>query len=463
MENKNTITYYLVVLSLFLIPIVYFKTYVGPIPLSIEIILIPLVTLAAIYEFLKGKIRLNDFKVLPLALAFALFFIISAISVIHAVDLKSAVMEIARYLSYVVLFLIVAKVDFTKKQYLGFGLAFGAAVVIIGAFGIIQYIFGISLNTAGLYALQEAKGRVDSTLVNPNYYSAFLNYIIPTLILLSVVYFKNRTVQLLIFAVYGIYVVNVILTYTRAAWVTMACAFILMVLLIPKHFFKNVIKPHILISFVILITVVFFLPDFQSRANSALYAIEKLLPSGVSLNIAKGDPENLEGDDGELLEEEDEIEDATTSRAVVSRTTLWKTGWFMLRDNPVLGVGMGNYTANYKEYVEKYPELYIGHDSYSVHNSYLKVGAETGFIGLAAFLLIYIMYFLTLIKLYFKQNLLGKVLAIGLFVGSVCYMVQNLSNNLIFIPQLNVTFWLTAGLMLAFLHKNKQEQERIRF
>lgn len=96
---------------------------------------------------------------------------------------------------------------------------------------------------------------------------------------------------------------------------------------------------------------------------------------------------------------------------------------------------MGNYTANYKEYVEKYPELYIGHDSYSVHNSYLKVGAETGFIGLAAFLLIYIMYFLTLIKLYFKQNLLGKVLAIGLFVGSVCYMVQNLSNNLIFIPQ----------------------------
>lgn len=457
MENNNKITYYLVLLSLFLIPIVYFKTYLGPIPVSIEIILIPLVTLAAFYEFFKGRIQLNDFRVLPIAIGFALFLVVSVISVVNAVDVTTAIMEIARYLSYVVLFLIVVKIDFTKKQYLGFAKAFGAAVIVIGVFGIIQYVFDISLNKAGLYALKEAKGRIDSTLVNPNYYSAFLNYVIPTLILLSVVYFKNKVAQLLMFAIYGIYVVNVILTYTRAAWVTMACAFILMVILIPKHFLKNVIKPQILISFVILITVVFFLPDFQSRTSSALYAIEKLMPSGLSFHLADNNPNDVDGDEIEEIEEDVIEEDTTTETAVISRTTLWKTGWYMMKDNPVLGVGMGNYAIRYKDYVEKYPELYIGHDSYSVHNSYLKIGAETGFIGLLAFLSIYVAYFVTIIRLYFKQNLLGKVLSVGLFVGSVCYMVQNLSNNLIFIPQLNVTFWLTAGIMLAFLHKNKKE------
>jgi hypothetical protein len=460
MPNKNSLTYYFVLASLFLIPIVYFKTYLGPLPLSVEIILIPLVTLAAFYDFFKGNIRLNDFKIWPLAAAFGLFLLVSLISVINAIDLKSAVMEIARYLSYVVLFLIVAKVDFTKKQYLGFAKWFGAAVVIVGLFGVLQYVFNFSLNKAGLYALKEAKGRVDSTLVNPNYYSAYLNYIIPTVLLLAVVYFKNKTAQLLAFAVYAIYVVNVILTYTRAAWVTMFCAGILLIILMPKQFIKNVIKPQILISFVILFAVLYFMPDVQSRTNSAIYAIEKLLPQGSQNHQGAGEPEDTDGD-GEpeeaADEEKPEEEDTTTNRAVVSRMTLWKTGWYMLRDNPVLGVGMGNYTANYKEYVSKYPELYIGHESYSVHNSYLKVGAETGFIGLASFLLIYVVYFLTIIKLYFRQNLLGRVMAVGLFVGSICYMVQNLSNNLIFIPQLNVIFWLTAGLVLGFLSFNRKE------
>ncbi|WP_370222868.1 O-antigen ligase family protein [Cytobacillus sp.] len=460
MANKNTLTYYLTAACLFLIPILYFKTYLGPIPLSIEIILIPLVTLAAIYEFLKGRIRLNDLKIWPLAAAFGLFLLVSLISVINAIDLKSAVMEIARYLSYVVLFLIVAKVNFTKEQYMGLAKWFGAAVIFVGLFGVLQYVFNFSLNKAGLYALKEAKGRVDSTLVNPNYYSAYLNYIIPTVLLLAVVYFKNRTAQLLAFAVYAIYVVNVILTYTRAAWVTMFCAGILLIILMPKQFIKNVIKPHILLSFAILFTVLYFMPDVQSRTSSALYAIEKLLPQGGSNgHVAEGPDTDGDGEPEEVEEEEEtKEEDTTTNRAVVSRMTLWKTGWYMLKDNPVLGVGMGNYTANYKDYVTKYPELYIGHESYSVHNSYLKVGAETGFIGLFSFMLIYVIYFLTIIKLYFRQNLLGRVVAVGLFTGSVCYMVQNLSNNLIFIPQLNVIFWLTAGLALGFLAFNRKEE-----
>ncbi|HYK73386.1 MAG TPA: O-antigen ligase family protein, partial [Pseudoneobacillus sp.] len=434
MEKKNTWTFYFVVASLFLIPIFYLKTYIGPLPLSAEVVLIPLVTVAAIYDYLKGNIRLNDFKLTPLIAAFGLFLLVSLISVINAIDLRAAIMEIARYLSYVVLFLIVAKIDFSRKQYMSFGKWFLASVVIVGLFGVLQYVFNFSLNKAGLYALKEAKGRVDSTLTNPNYYSAYLNYIIPTILLLAVVYFKNKTAQLFLFAVYAIYVVNVILTYTRAAWVTMACAGILMVILMPKQFIKNFIKPHILISFVILFTVIYFMPDVQSRTNSALYAIEKLLPEGTNLGAEPPKPgENLE----EPLDEEAAQEEATTNQAVVSRLTLWKTGWVMLRDNPVLGVGMGNYYANYKTYVTKYKELDIGHDAYSVHNSYLKVGAETGFTGLIAFLLIYAIYLLTIVKLYLNQNLLGRVMAVGLFVGSICYMVQNLSNNLIFIPQLN--------------------------
>jgi len=462
MRLQNNFTYYAVILSLLLVPLVYYKTYLGPIPISIEVITIPLLTVAAIVDYIRGKITLNDLNIRPLLIAFALFFVIAVVSLSQAVSLGPGIMEIARYLSYVVLFVIVVKVQFTREQYFNFAKAFGLAVLLVGGFGIVQYVFEISLNKAGLYALKEAKGRVDSTLINPNYYASFLNMVIPTLVLFAVVYFKDKKVQLLMFALYGIYIANLILTYTRAAWVTMACGFLLMVLLIPREFIKNAIRPHILLSFVALATIVYFMPDVQARTSSALYAIEKLVIRNLPFDIAGGDSTAGEDDGGlfgdvEEEEEGDQQDNATTNRAVVSRVTLWKTGWVMLKENPILGVGMGNYLVRYKEYVTKYPELYIGHDQYSVHNSYLKVGAETGFLGLAAFLLIYIMYYLYIIRLYFNQDRLGKVLAVGLLVGSVTFLVQNLSNNLIFIPQLNTIFWLVSGLVLAFLHENQKE------
>ena len=453
-------------LHLFLVPLLYFKTYLGPIPVSVEIILIPLLTLSFIWEYRKGTITLNNVRILPFVITFSLFFIVATISLIHAVSLSAGIMEIARYLSYVVLFLIVVKVQFSKEQYINFAKAFGAAAFIVVVFGVLQYVFNFSLNKAGLYALQEAKGRVDSTLLNPNYYSAFLNFVMPSILLLAVVYFKEKKMQVLFFAFYALFVVNLVLTYTRAAWVTCFCALLLLVLIMPKMFMKNFIKPQIFLSFIILIVGVYFMPDVQSRTASALYAVEQLLfpPGGDEQapqeEVIVDESDLIDVDPEELAAEmEKEQENETTNRAVVSRVTLWKTGLYMYRDNPVLGVGMGNYYARYKDFTEKYKELDIGHDAYSVHNSYIKVAAETGTLGILAYMGIYAVYFLYLVMLYFKQNnTIGKVIAAGIFVGSVTFMVQNLSNNLMFIPQINIIFWLVGGLAIAFLHTNQERR-----
>ena len=456
MSYKNSLTYYVTLLTLFIIPLFYFKTYIGPLPLSAEIILIPLLVLAFLWDWRKGSIEFNDISIKWFVIAFSAFILISLLSFTKAVFFVPAVMETGRYLSYVVLFLIILKVKFTKEQYLNFAKVFGVAALFIGLFGALQYVFNFSLNKAGLYALQEAKGRIDSTLVNPNYYSSFLNFIIPTLVLLAVVYFKDKKTQLLFFAIYGVYIVNLILTYTRAAWVTMVCAFLMLIVIMPKRFLKGIIKPHILIAFLILGVFVYFMPDVQSRTNSAVYAIEKLVFKDQAREHVAG-PDD-EGQDTEEVEEEPSVEDETTNKAVVSRITLWKTGWVMFKDNPILGVGMGNYYDRYKEFTIKYPELDIGHDTYSVHNSYIKVAAETGTLGILAYLMVYVIYFVNIAILYFKQpNTLGKVLAAGLFVGSTTYMVQNMSNNLMFIPQLNIIFWLVGGLVLTFLHRNYKQ------
>ncbi|MGN1385922.1 MAG: O-antigen ligase family protein [Bacillus sp. (in: firmicutes)] len=453
-KHHRTSTYILILLNLFLVPILYFKTYIGPIPLSVEVISIPLLVLAVIWDYYRGNITFNSVNIWPFVITFGLFALVSAISLLDAVSLKSGVMELARFLSYVAVFMIAVKVKFTKEQYFNFGKVFAAATFLVAVYGFIQYIFNIDLNTAGLYALEDAKGRVYSTMVNPNYYSAFLNYVSPWLLLMAVVYFKDKKMQIATFTFYGLVVMNLILTYTRAAWVTMICALLLLIMLIPAQFIKNFIKPQILISCVILISSILFMPDVQSRTSSAIIAVQSLVfPASTETASEDQVPQN-ETDTKNLQQME------STNKAVFSRMTLWKTGLYMFRDNPVLGVGLGNYNVRYKDVTAKYPELDFGHETYSVHNSYIKVAAETGLLGLLATAAFYLVFFITLLRLYLKQNnTIGKIVAVSIIIGSITFMVQNLSNNLIFIPQLNIIFWLVGGLSIAFLTQNQKRMQ----
>ena len=453
-KHHRTSTYILILLNLFLVPILYAKTYVGPIPLSVEVILIPLLVLAVIWDYSRGNITFNNVNVWPFVITFGLFSLVAVISLIDAVSLSAGIMELARFLSYVAIFFVSVKVNFTREQYFNFAKVFAASTLIVVVYGFIQYIFEIDLNTAGLYALQDAKGRVYSTMVNPNYYSAFLNYVAPWLLLTAIIYFKDKKMQIATFIFYGLVVMNLILTYTRAAWVTMICALILLILLIPKQFMRNFAKPQIWISCVVLIGAVMFMPDVQSRTSSAVLAVQSVVfpvktePQTQTTVVQKP---KTDSEYQELKKME------TTNKAVFSRMTLWKTGLYMFRDNPVLGVGMGNYSVRYKDVTAKYPELDFGHDTYSVHNSYIKVAAETGILGLVSTAAFYIVFFLYLFGLYLKQNnAIGKVVAVSVIIGSITFMVQNLSNNLIFIPQLNILFWLVGGLSIAFLQQNQK-------
>ena len=68
---------------------------------------------------------------------------------------------------------------------------------------------------------------------------------------------------------------------------------------------------------------------------------------------------------------------------VASRQALWMGAIRMAADHPVLGVGPGRFGVESRRYVRNSP-LDIDHPV--VHNSYLHVLAETGLLGLAAFL-----------------------------------------------------------------------------
>ncbi|MFC7394675.1 O-antigen ligase family protein [Scopulibacillus cellulosilyticus] len=456
-SSKFVLTFYAILLNLFFVPLVFFKAYLGPLPLSIEIITIPILVICFFIDYIRGAISFTAFRISPFVIAFTVYFIISVISLIKAESMATGVMEIIRFLSYVFLFLIVVKVKFSVRQFRMFLYTFGASIALVALYGLVQYIFNFSLNQSGMYALNEAKGRVASTFLNPNYYAGFINFVLPCVLLYAVCYAESKTFQILGMAVYGILLMNLILTYTRAGWMTFIGGLILIFIFAGKDFYERLFKWRIMISIVVIICVLFNMPDVQLRTKSAFHAMSNVIQTYLGDDQEKKAAGESNDDENKSLDEM--RADNNTEVAVVSRTILWKTGWMMFKENPVLGVGEGNYLVRYPGYVKKYPKLDLGYQAYSVHNSYLKILAETGILGLLSFLSIFVVYYLFIIRQYFLSNRYIKPLIIAIFAGSATYFMQNLTNNLYFIPQVNVVFWIVSGLVFNYIVSMGKQHE----
>ena len=74
------------------------------------------------------------------------------------------------------------------------------------------------------------------------------------------------------------------------------------------------------------------------------------------------------------------------------RTDIWTVGWRMVQDQPVVGVGAGNFQVSSIHYLLAPGEIrfdeYIVDQPATTHNSYLQVLAELGIVGLAMFILL---------------------------------------------------------------------------
>jgi O-antigen ligase len=71
------------------------------------------------------------------------------------------------------------------------------------------------------------------------------------------------------------------------------------------------------------------------------------------------------------------------------RVTLWQVGWRMVEDEPLRGIGVGNFAGSAIDYVQE-PGLLtrtdqVIDDPKVAHNIYLHILAELGVIGLALF------------------------------------------------------------------------------
>lgn len=147
-------------------------------------------------------------------------------------------------------------------------------------------------------------------------------------------------------------------------------------------------------------------------------------------------------DDFLAMEDVRGVDVSPINYAVIERIAHWQAALNMAQSNPILGVGLGNYEIVYDRYRLINWKEPLGH----AHNFYLNTLAETGLVGLAAYLAFWLVIFLVTWRARAHPDSFARATAIAL-LGSWTYLaVHSIFDNLI----VNNLF-LHIGVLLGIL------------
>jgi O-antigen ligase len=139
-----------------------------------------------------------------------------------------------------------------------------------------------------------------------------------------------------------------------------------------------------------------------------------------------------------------------------ARWKLVKAGWSMVEQNPLIGVGLGNFKPLSGVYEETIVEDQIG------HNTYLEIAAELGIPALLVFVLLLWCAWRSarFTADYFQQagELQAEGIARGFEIGIACFALGATFLSAEYCKQFWMLIFLTAALKrIAYLHAAERQ------
>jgi putative inorganic carbon (HCO3(-)) transporter len=193
--------------------------------------------------------------------------------------------------------------------------------------------------------------RLGGPLGSENRYAQIMVVLMP-LALIRVFRERSRRLRLLATGASLLILGGLLLTFSRGAAVALGVILLLMVLLRELR-----LRQIIVLLAAVTVAVALVIPDYVVRLSSL---------QGVTA-ISTTD------------------ESAYTDRAVLGRATENLAAWYTFLENPLTGVGPGVYFREYsQEYANRLGLRYL-ESNRRAHSLYLEMAADTGLIGLGAF------------------------------------------------------------------------------
>ena len=145
------------------------------------------------------------------------------------------------------------------------------------------------------------------------------------------------------------------------------------------------------------------------------------------------------------------------------RGYIWNKTIAILKDYIFLGSGADTFTLVYPndDYVDKYNNGYDNMVLTKPHSLYLQIAVQSGVLSLICFLIFYLWYFVSGLRIYFRQRLNNNLSIIGfaIMLGTLGYMISGLMNDsTITVAPL---YWAMMGIGIGINHRLRCSEKQI--
>jgi putative inorganic carbon (hco3(-)) transporter len=314
------------------------------------------------------------------------------------------------------------------------------------------WLYVISLVVVIFYTLNRHFGygiwnkQVANFVCNPFYkdhtsYGAALAMYIPFLTLFSFGGFVSHKVKIVSIITLAILFIGFVLSYTRAAWLSMIVAIVVFGIVKMKIRFKP-----LFITFISLLVLFITFQDqiFMSLENNSEQSSADLKTHLSSMTNITSDASNLE------------------------RLNRWDCAIQMFQEKPFFGYGPGTYMFQYAPFQLNANRTIISTNSAdggNAHSEYLGPLSESGVLGLLTFLLIIGAVIYTAVHTYMRlSDKRLKSIVLAAFIGLVTYYIHGFLNNFLDTDKISVPFWGFTAMIVAIdiYSRNQIKAQKIR-
>ncbi len=309
--------------------------------------------------------------------------------------------RVLRYtlMSFFVIYLVDNEKKFKKVFYV-----FALSVLAVGVDAIVQGIFGVEfLRNRAMTRFLRDTGRLTGPFSHANDFAAYLSLTI--FLFLGMIRYAFRSVlwKERLFYLAGALLLGFCLlwTYSRGAWLAVALVCAVMAVLLRSR--------PIILALVASLLLIFFLSPASMKDRLTSF----------------GGP-----NDGTMAE----------------RRHLWVEAIQMAQERPWLGQGINTYAKVEPRFKSK--SFYT--DKQYAHNGYLQIAAETGWIGLGAFMAVIVCFFAATLGWHLKRR--EEFLSAGalsLLWGVLSFLIHSATDTDLQSMRLVSLLWLAMGLVLA--------------
>lgn len=269
-------------------------------------------------------------------------------------------------------------------------------------------------------------------------YGALIAFYIP--IILCYLWIKKIriTAKIQFFFMLVLFMIGVIFSYTRAAWVSLIGALLVALVM---HW-----RIHIKYLLTVGALALFILFNLQTEIMQKL---EK----------------NRQDSSNDLSEHVESISNVATDASNVERLNRWNAALDMFAERPVFGHGPGTYSFLYAPYQHSSLLTIISTnfgDGGNAHSEYFGPLAETGVLGLVTFLILIFMFYYTAIPLYYKlEEQSMRLLNMAAILGITTYLIHGFLNNFLDTDKASVPFWGCFAIVVALDIYQKKKSDKI--